>query len=157
MKAEERTGEQKMAISKEEYARLTQRFAPPSPLWKDCAKAFLCGGALCALSQLALELLQKAGADEETGRLLVMLALIAGTAVCTALGIFDKLAKHAGEGAAVPITGFGWALAKGTKQAVDEQGWRGILQGPLASASVGVMAAVLSALLVSAVARPKEK
>lgn len=110
MKAEERTGEQKMAISKEEYARLTQRFAPPSPLWKDCAKAFICGGALCALSQLALELLQRAGADEETGRLLVMLALIAGTAVCTALGIFDKLAKHAGAGTAVPITGFANAV-----------------------------------------------
>ena len=99
-----------MAISKEDYARLARRYAPPSPLWKDCAKAFLCGGGLCALAQLALELLQKAGADEETGRLLVMIGLIVLTAAFTALGLFDKLAKHAGAGTAVPITGFANAV-----------------------------------------------
>ncbi len=99
-----------MAISNEEYAALARRLAPPSPLWKDCAKAFLCGGAICALAQLALELLQQAGADEETGRLIVMVGLIAATAVCTALGVFDKLAKHAGAGTAVPITGFANAV-----------------------------------------------
>ena len=99
-----------MAITKADYARMTQRFAPPSPLGKDCIKAFLCGGAICALAQLALELLQKAGTDEETGRLIVMIALIAGTAVLTAFGVFDKLAKHAGAGTAVPITGFANAV-----------------------------------------------
>lgn len=99
-----------MAISKEEYARMQRRCAPPSPLRKDGALAFLCGGAICALSQLALELLQKMGTEEETGRLLVMIALIAGTAVCTSLGVFDKLAKHAGAGTAVPITGFANAV-----------------------------------------------
>ena len=99
-----------MAISKQEYAKLTQRYAPPSPLWKDSAKAFLCGGTICALSQLALELLQKAGTDEETGRLLVMIGLIVLTALLTALGLFDKLAKHAGAGTAVPITGFANAV-----------------------------------------------
>lgn len=99
-----------MPISKEEYAKLTQRYAPPSPLWKDCLKAFLCGGAICALAQLALELLQKGGVGEETGRLLVMIGLIVLTAVLTALGLFDKLAKHAGAGTAVPITGFANAV-----------------------------------------------
>lgn len=99
-----------MAISKEDYARLARRYAPPSPLWQDCVKAFLCGGGLCALAQLALELLQKAGADEEIGRLLVMIGLIVLTAALTALGLFDKLAKHAGAGTAVPITGFANAV-----------------------------------------------
>ncbi len=99
-----------MAISKKEYAALAQRYAPPSPLWKDCTMAFLCGGGICALSQLALELVQRTGTNEETGRLLVMLGLIAGTAVSTALGLFDKLAKHAGAGTAVPITGFANAV-----------------------------------------------
>jgi stage V sporulation protein AC len=110
MRKERRKGEKAMAISKEDYAALARRYAPPSPLWKDCAAAFLCGGTICALSQLALALLQQAGADEETGRLLVMIGLIAGTAVCTALGVFDKLAKHAGAGTAVPITGFANAV-----------------------------------------------
>lgn len=113
-------------------------------------KAFLVGGVICLAGQI---LIDRTGLTP--GKVLVLF-VVCGV-VLGAFGLYEPLVRFAGEGAAVPITGFGWALARGTKEAVDEQGWRGILQGPLASASVGVMAAVLSALLVSAVARPKEK
>ena len=99
-----------MAISKEEYAALVKETAPPSPLWKDCGKAFLSGGALCALAQGALALLERIGVDADTGATLVMIGLIVLTALLTAFGLFDKLAKHAGAGTAVPITGFANAV-----------------------------------------------
>ena len=99
-----------MPISPAEYAAMAKRYAPPSTLGKDCLNAFLCGGAICALAQTMLELLRKTGMTPDTGKLIVMLTLIAGTAVLTALGVFDKLAKHAGAGTAVPITGFANAV-----------------------------------------------
>ena len=99
-----------MPISPKEYAAMAKRYAPPSSLGKDCLQAFLCGGVICALSQLLLEGLQTAGVSADTGRLIVLLVLIALTAVLTAFGVFDKLAKHAGAGTAVPITGFANAV-----------------------------------------------
>lgn len=99
-----------MHISPDEYAAMAKKYAPSSTLGKDCLNAFLCGGGICALAQLLLEGLQTAGVSADTGRLIVMLVLIALTAVLTALGVFDKLAKHAGAGTAVPITGFANAV-----------------------------------------------
>lgn len=109
-----------MAISKEEYAVLVKQTAPPSPVGTDCLKAFLCGGGICALAQLGLALLQTAGLDEDTGKTVVMIALIVLTAVLTALGLFDKLAKHAGAGTAVPITGFANAVVSPALEAKRE-------------------------------------
>ncbi len=107
-------------MTKEEYAALVQQTAPPSPVGKDCAKAFLSGGALCALAQLALEGLTRAGLDEDTGKTVVMIALIVLTAILTALGLFDRLAKHAGAGTAVPITGFANAVVSPALEAKRE-------------------------------------
>ena len=109
-----------MAISKEEYAVLVKQTAPPSPLGTDCLKAFLCGGGICAIAQLGLALLQTAGLDEDTGKTVVMIALIVLTAVLTALGLFDKLAEHAGAGTAVPITGFANAVVSPALEAKRE-------------------------------------
>ena len=109
-----------MAISKEEYAVLVKQTAPPSPVGTDCLKAFLCGGGICALAQLGLALVQTAGLDEDTGKTVVMIALIVLTAVLTALGLFDKLAKHAGAGTAVPITGFANAVVSPALEAKRE-------------------------------------
>ena len=94
--------------------------APPSPVGTDCLKAFLCDGGICALAQLGLALLQTAGLDEDTGKTVVMIALIVLTAVLTALGLFDKLAKHAGAGTAVPITGFANAVVSPALEAKSE-------------------------------------
>ena len=97
-------------------------------------KAFAVGGAICLLGQILID-----RTALTPGKVLVLF-VVCGV-VLGALGLYAPLVRFAGEGATVPITGFGWALAKGTKEAVDTDGWRGILQGPLSSASVGVMAA----------------
>ena len=73
------------------------------------------------------------------------------------LGVYEPLVDFAGAGATTPLTGFGYALAKGTRQAVAEKGLLGAISGPFSSASVGIMAAVLSGLVVSLFAKPKDK
>ena len=74
-----------------------------------------------------------------------------------AVGIYAPLAKWAGAGATVPLTGFGFAMVKGVKEAIAEKGALGILTGPLTASSAGISAAVLCGLIASFVARPKEK
>lgn len=113
-------------------------------------KAFAVGGAICLVGQLLID-----RTALTPGKVLVLF-VVCGVAL-GALGLYEPLVRFAGEGATVPITGFGWALAKGVKEAVDADGWRGILQGPLGSASADVMTAVLCALAVSVIAKPKEK
>ena len=69
----------------------------------------------------------------------------------------SRLLNGQAQGATLPLTGFGYALAKGTKEAVMKDGLLGALSGPLASSSVGIMAAVISGLIASVVARSKDK
>ena len=94
------------AVSKEEYARRVEAASPPSPLWRDCLLAFLSGGAICALGQALCNLYQALGSPLPQARAGVSLSLIFLSALLTALGLYDKLAKHAGAGTLVPITGF---------------------------------------------------
>ena len=77
--------------------------------------------------------------------------------VLGALGIYEKLIDFAGAGATLPISGFGALLAKGTREAVDRDGLLGAFTGPLTAGSAGIMAAVLSGLVLSFMARPKPK
>ena len=109
-----------MTVSKEDYAVMVKKYAPPSALGKDCLNAFLCGGSICALAQFALELLERAGVTQDTGKLIVMMTLIALTALLTALGVFDKLAKYAGAGTEVPITGFANAVVSPALESKNE-------------------------------------
>ena len=95
-----------MAISNEDYAAMVQKAAPPSPLALDCLKAFLAGGFVCCFAQGVTEALVALRLAREDAKLLAMMTLIVLTAVLTAAGVFDRLAKHAGAGLAVPITGF---------------------------------------------------
>ena len=93
-------------ISKEEYSKLVQEKSPKSPLVSDCVRAFLTGGAICTLGQGFIELYLYLGADEKTAGTLCSLSLIFISALLTALGVFDKIAKFAGAGTLLPITGF---------------------------------------------------
>ncbi len=94
-----------MSISKNEYGNLARKYSPPSPLGKDCLFAFLVGGTVCTFAE-ALNLWFSAYTDEKTSRSLAMITIIALTAILTGLGVFDNIAKHAGAGTMVPITGF---------------------------------------------------
>ena len=113
-------------------------------------KAFLIGGLLCVLGQVLID------KTNLTPAKILVLYVLAGV-VLGAVGVYAPLAEFAGAGATVPLTGFGFNLAKSTAEAVNERGLWGALEGPLSAASVGVMTAVLSALIVSVFARSKDK
>ena len=95
-----------MNITKEEYAALVRQRAKKSPLGRDMAWAFLVGGAICALGQYLLEFYRRLGLDQDMAGTAVSVTLIGAAALLTGLGWFDKLAKRAGAGTLVPITGF---------------------------------------------------
>ena len=97
-------------LSNEAYAKLVKDHAPPSPMGKNMVWAFLVGGSICTLGQLLSNLFQRWGLDKDQAGTAVSLSLIFLTAVLTGLGIFDLLAKHAGAGTLVPITGFANAV-----------------------------------------------
>ncbi len=112
-------------------------------------KAFAVGGAICAVAQVIINFTKLT-----SGKILVIF-LLSGV-VLGALGLYDYLVDFAGAGATVPISGFGWLLAKGAMRGA-ETGLFGALTGALASASAGVTAAVLFGFLAALVFRPKSK
>lgn len=95
-----------MSVSKEEYGKMAKEYSPKSPVVLDCLKAFLVGGTICAFGQGVTMAFMNMGRDEEKSRLYSMVIIIAITALLTAFGVFDNIAKHAGAGTMVPITGF---------------------------------------------------
>lgn len=113
-------------------------------------KAFLVGGFICTVGQLLIDFTKMTPAK-------ILVSFVVTGVVLGALGIYEPLVKWAGSGATLPLTGFGYALAKGTKEAVAEDGLLGVLSGPLAASSVGIMAAVISGLVASLFTRSKDK
>lgn len=116
----------------------------------DLLKAFAVGGAICLIGQILIDTTKLT-----PGRILVIF-VVAGVAL-TAVGVYEPLVEWAGAGATVPLTGFGYLMARGVENAIKEQGVRGILTGALTAASGGVTAAVLCGLIASFLAKPKEK
>ena len=95
-----------MRISNKQYDEMVKKASPNSPIVLDCIKAFLIGGAICCFGQLLFYIFRKSGMSLDESRSLVSIALIIITAILTGIGVFDKIAKHAGAGTIVPITGF---------------------------------------------------
>ena len=120
-----------------------------SVLW-EYAKVFLVGGVLCVIGQVLIDYTRLTPARILTGY------VVAGV-ILGALGIYAPLADWAGAGATVPLTGFGWNLAKGVKEAVSEQGLLGIFTGGFRAAAAGLSAAVLFGLLAALLGKPKDK
>ena len=116
----------------------------------DLLKAFLVGGLICLVGQLLIDFTKMTPA-----RILVSFVVI-GVAL-GAIGVYGPLAEWAGAGATVPLTGFGYALARGVKEAINEQGARGILTGAFTAASGGITAAIICGIIASLVTKPKEK
>lgn len=98
-------------MRKEIYRRLAKAHAPRSPLGKNCLKAFLIGGSICTLGQLLLDLYSRIPSlTKEDAGTLTSISLILLAVVLTGVGVFDRIAKHAGAGTLVPITGFANAV-----------------------------------------------
>ena len=100
-----------MQLTAEEYKKMTKVVAPRSKVVTNCLKAFAVGGAICTLGQVVANLAERAGAEPKTASLCGSLALIFLAVLLTGLNVFDKIAKHAGAGTIVPITGFANAIA----------------------------------------------
>ncbi len=95
-----------MSVSKKDYGEMTKKASPNSPVLSDCLKAFLFGGAICAFAEGMFSVFISFGISEKDARSIAMIILIVITAVLTATGVFDMIAKHAGAGTSVPISGF---------------------------------------------------
>lgn len=89
---------------------MVKKASPPSPKLKNCAFAFLVGGGICAFGQVLFALYSTLGLSREISFAFVSATIIVLTAIFTALGWFDKLAKHAGAGTLVPVSGFANAV-----------------------------------------------
>ncbi len=112
--------------------------------------AFLCGGILCAIGQILIDRTTLTPARILTGYVITGVAL-------SALGLYEPLIRWGGAGATVPLTGFGHTLAAGVEKAVAEQGWLGVLTGPLSAAAGGITAAVVFGAAAAFLFRPGSK
>ena len=95
-----------MEFTEKEYQQMSKKASPGSPVGKNCALAFVVGGLLCALAEVECQLLVRVGTELTVARTLSSCSLILLSAVLTAFQVFDNIAKHAGAGTLVPITGF---------------------------------------------------
>ena len=102
-------GDDPMAQDKE-YEIMTKKASPPSPKIKNSIMAFISGGAICTLGEALRTLYNYFGIKEDTVKILIPVTLIVIAAILTGIGVFDKIAKHAGAGTLVPITGFSNAV-----------------------------------------------
>ncbi len=116
----------------------------------DYVKAFLVGGLLCLIGQILIDKTKLTPA-----RILVSYVVIG--VLLGAVGLYQPLVDFAGAGASVPLTGFGNTLAKGVREAVDEDGFLGIFTGGLKASAGGITAAILAGLVASLLFKAKDK
>lgn len=113
-------------------------------------KAFIVGGLLCLIGQILIDKTKLTPA-----RILVSYVVVG--VFLGAIGVYKPLAEFAGAGATVPLTGFGYSIAKGVKEAVQEDGFLGVLTGGLKATAGGITAAILAGLIASFLFKAKDK
>ena len=116
----------------------------------DLLKAFFVGGLICVVGQVLMDLTKLT-----PGRILV--GFVVAGVFLGAIGVYEPLVNWAGAGATVPLTGFGYCLAKGVAKAVAEKGLLGALTGGLTATAGGIAAAVVFGVLMAALFKPKDK
>ena len=112
--------------------------------------AFLVGGAICLIGQVLIDYTKLTPAR-------ILVSFVVAGVVLTALGLYGPLVEFAGAGATVPLTGFGYSLAKGVEKAVTQFGLFGALTGGLTATAGGIAAALVSGLLMSLIFKPGDK
>lgn len=113
-------------------------------------KAFVVGGVFCVIGQLLIDKTKLTPAR-------ILVSYVVAGVLLTALGLYGPLVEFAGAGASVPLTGFGYLLATGVKEAVASDGLFGVLRGGLTAASAGIAAAMFFGMLMGVLFRPKDK
>lgn len=112
--------------------------------------AFLCGGILCAVGQILIDKTNLTPAR-------ILVGYVVAGVILGGAGMYGPLAEWGGAGATVPLTGFGYNLAKGVKSAVDESGWLGIFTGGFTASAAGIAAAILFSFLAALVFKPGDR
>lgn len=112
--------------------------------------AFLVGGLFCAVGQLLINYTKLTPAR-------ILVTYVVSGVVLGGLGIYEPLVKFAGAGATVPLTGFGYSLAKGVQKAVETEGLIGVISGGLMATAAGITAAIICGFLVSILTKPSDK
>lgn len=116
----------------------------------DYLKAFLIGGCFCLIGQILIDKTRLTPAR-------ILVGYVLAGVILSAVGIYESIIEFAGAGATVPLTGFGHTLANGAKEAIDQDGFLGILSGGLRASAGGITAAILFGLVMSIVFKAKDK
>ena len=116
----------------------------------DYLKAFVIGGFFCVIGQILIDKTKLTPAR-------ILVGYVVAGVILGAIGIYKPIAEYAGAGATVPLTGFGYNLAKGVREAIDKDGFLGIFTGGLTATAGGIAVAVISGLIASLLFRPKDK
>ena len=119
-------------------------------LFLDCLKAFLVGGAICSAVQLVIDLTKLTPAR-------ILVSLVVSGVFLTAIGVYAPLVEFAGEGATVPLVGFGYSLAMGVKAAVTQYGLIGALVGGLTATAAGITASIVFGFIMALIFKPGDK
>lgn len=119
-------------------------------LFMDCLYAFLVGGFICLIGQFLIDYTRLTPAR-------ILVCYVVGGVVLTALGLYEPIVEFAGAGATVPLTGFGYSLAMGVKEAVDQYGIIGALMGGLTATSAGIAASVFAGFIMALIFKPGDK
>lgn len=98
-------------MTEKQYGALVARMAPKSPMWRDCLNAFWIGGLICVVGQIFTNCYGALGLERQDAGTAASMTLVALSALLTGLSVYDDIAKHAGAGTLVPITGFANAIA----------------------------------------------
>ncbi len=112
--------------------------------------AFLIGGILCVIAQLLIDKTKLTPAR-------ILVVYVTAGVLLTALGIYQPIVDFAGAGATVPLTGFGYSLAKGIEESVSRDGWLGAFTGGLTACSAGIAAAIFFGLIMAFLKKPSSK
>lgn len=98
-------------MTEKEYGKLVKDMSPKSPIWRDCLNAFWIGGLICAIGQVIMNGYLAMGLPEKEAGTAMSMTLVAMSALLTGFSLYDNIAKHAGAGTLVPITGFANAIS----------------------------------------------
>lgn len=116
----------------------------------NCAFAFITGGFICLIGQILIDYTKLTPAR-------ILVSFVVSGVILTALGIYEPIVEFAGAGATVPLTGFGYSLAKGVEEAVNQYGLIGALSGGLTATAAGITASVVFGIIMALLFKPGDK
>ena len=119
-------------------------------LFLNCLYAFLVGGFICLIGQVLIDYTKLTPAR-------ILVSFVVAGVVLTAIGVYQPIVEFAGAGATVPLTGFGYSLALGVREAVMQYGLLGALSGGLTATAAGIAASIIFGIIMALIFKPGDK